>query len=309
MRCRRYYSAKIMRPTIYNTVVLVAMLQPTYLYGASSFMSLEMSTLSLGLRQSRWRRPFSSRFIPLTKQKNGKAVLHATPPSSAHPPPQYHHHHYRQGEPSIRSAIRTMRKGTPIQDVRYSQFLKLVNKKRIEKVTFNADGTQLIGQLYPPKKQKFFSFKKTRQQPQPQQQIRINHLPNDPELLTTLTNYNIDISVASSTSSLSSSSSSNIFYSIIRKVLFPISIFASLFFMFRSSRNSSGSPLAMARMKPSFNFYPTTNVTFNDVAGCDGAKLELAEVVDFLNQPQSYTDNGCIIPRGVLLYGPPGTGE
>ncbi len=62
-------------------------------------------------------------------------------------------------------------------------------------------------------------------------------------------------------------------------------------------------------MKPSFNFHPNTNATFDDVAGCDGAKLELSEIVDFLKQPQSYADNGCIIPRGVLLHGPPGTGK
>jgi cell division protease FtsH len=43
-----------------------------------------------------------------------------------------------------------------------------------------------------------------------------------------------------------------------------------------------------------------------DVAGCDGAKLELAEVVDFLRQPEAYTKNGCKIPRGVILDGPPG---
>jgi cell division protease FtsH len=62
-------------------------------------------------------------------------------------------------------------------------------------------------------------------------------------------------------------------------------------------------------MKPAFNFAPQTNVTFDDVAGCDGAKLELSEVVDFLKQPASYTKNGCVIPRGVLLYGASGTGK
>jgi cell division protease FtsH len=62
-------------------------------------------------------------------------------------------------------------------------------------------------------------------------------------------------------------------------------------------------------MKPQYNFYPQTNITFDDVAGCDGAKLELAEVVDFLQNPMAYTENGCVIPKGVLLYGPPGTGE
>ena len=54
---------------------------------------------------------------------------------------------------------------------------------------------------------------------------------------------------------------------------------------------------------------PDTGVTFDDVAGCDGAKLELAEVVDFLKQPDSYTKMGCKIPRGVILDGPPGTGS
>merc|ERR1712232_261686 len=54
---------------------------------------------------------------------------------------------------------------------------------------------------------------------------------------------------------------------------------------------------------------PDTGVTFDDVAGCDGAKTELAEVVDFLKQPEAYTKNGCRIPRGVILDGPPGTGK
>merc|ERR1712176_346861 len=54
---------------------------------------------------------------------------------------------------------------------------------------------------------------------------------------------------------------------------------------------------------------PDTGVTFEDVAGCDGAKRELAEVVDFLKQPEAYTKNGCRIPRGVILDGPPGTGK
>jgi cell division protease FtsH len=54
---------------------------------------------------------------------------------------------------------------------------------------------------------------------------------------------------------------------------------------------------------------PDTGVTFDDVAGCDGAKMELAEVVDFLKSPESYTEMGAKIPRGVILDGPPGTGK
>ncbi|MBU3197613.1 ATP-dependent zinc metalloprotease FtsH [Clostridium algidicarnis] len=50
-------------------------------------------------------------------------------------------------------------------------------------------------------------------------------------------------------------------------------------------------------------------VTFNDVAGADEEKEELAEIVDFLKQPKRYLELGARIPKGVLLIGPPGTGK
>ncbi|MHA7838363.1 MAG: ATP-dependent metallopeptidase FtsH/Yme1/Tma family protein, partial [bacterium] len=50
-------------------------------------------------------------------------------------------------------------------------------------------------------------------------------------------------------------------------------------------------------------------VSFRDVAGCDEAKAELAEVVQFLQQPERFTGVGARIPKGVLLVGPPGTGK
>ena len=51
------------------------------------------------------------------------------------------------------------------------------------------------------------------------------------------------------------------------------------------------------------------NVTFDDVAGLDEAKVEIKEIVDFLKNPQKYTDLGAKIPKGALLVGPPGTGK
>jgi ATP-dependent metalloprotease FtsH len=51
------------------------------------------------------------------------------------------------------------------------------------------------------------------------------------------------------------------------------------------------------------------NITFNDVAGLDGAKIEVMEIVDFLKNPKKYTDLGAKIPKGALLVGPPGTGK
>jgi cell division protease FtsH len=54
---------------------------------------------------------------------------------------------------------------------------------------------------------------------------------------------------------------------------------------------------------------PQTGVTFEDVAGCEGSKLELTEVVDFLKDPSKYTAVGAKIPKGVIMEGPPGTGK
>ncbi|MBL0314659.1 MAG: ATP-dependent zinc metalloprotease FtsH [Flavobacteriales bacterium] len=52
-----------------------------------------------------------------------------------------------------------------------------------------------------------------------------------------------------------------------------------------------------------------TAVTFNDVAGLEGAKQEVQEIVDFLKNPKKYTELGAKIPKGALLVGPPGTGK
>lgn len=58
-----------------------------------------------------------------------------------------------------------------------------------------------------------------------------------------------------------------------------------------------------------FDKNTNVNVTFNDVAGLDGAKVEIMEIVDFLKNPKKYTDLGAKIPKGALLVGPPGTGK
>ena len=53
----------------------------------------------------------------------------------------------------------------------------------------------------------------------------------------------------------------------------------------------------------------TTNVNFSDVAGLEGAKEEIVEIVEFLKNPSKYTELGAKIPKGALLVGPPGTGK
>merc|ERR1712091_701027 len=68
-------------------------------------------------------------------------------------------------------------------------------------------------------------------------------------------------------------------------------------------------PMEFGKSRSKFQEVPETGVTFKDVAGVDGAKLELQEVVDFLKNPDKYTDLGAKIPKGCLLVGPPGTGK
>merc|ERR1711865_1177543 len=109
-----------------------------------------------------------------------------------------------------------------------------------------------------------------------------------------------------------------------QSLLFPAALFAGLFFLSRNAGGGQGGGGGMpgggmgggmggmggfGKSKSEIQMVPDTGVTFDEVAGCDGAKLELAEVVDFLKQPESYTKNGCRIPRGVILDGPPGTGK
>ena len=101
-----------------------------------------------------------------------------------------------------------------------------------------------------------------------------------------------------------------------QSLIFPAILFAGLFFLSRRAggpmgggMGGPGNPMGFGKSKAQIQMVPDTGVTFDDVAGCDGAKLELAEVVDFLKKPEAYTKNGCRIPRGVILDGPPGTGK
>ena len=92
-------------------------------------------------------------------------------------------------------------------------------------------------------------------------------------------------------------------------------IFLLYFFWMRSMRGSSGvgGPGNIFNIGKSraqeFDEKSGQVVTFKDVAGLEGAKFEIEEVVDFLKNPQKYTVLGGKIPKGVLLVGPPGTGK
>jgi len=78
----------------------------------------------------------------------------------------------------------------------------------------------------------------------------------------------------------------------------------------RGGRGPGGlDPESFAKSKAKIDLSPVTNTKFADVAGCDSAKIELEEVVDFLKSPDKYSEMGAKIPKGCLLNGPPGTGK
>ena len=86
-----------------------------------------------------------------------------------------------------------------------------------------------------------------------------------------------------------------------------------LFIMRRMSGGGTGGMNPFSVGKSKAQVYEkgdnTNRITFKDVAGQEGAKQEIQEIVDFLKQPQKYTDLGGKIPKGALLVGPPGTGK
>jgi cell division protease FtsH len=77
----------------------------------------------------------------------------------------------------------------------------------------------------------------------------------------------------------------------------------------KKSANASGQAMNFGKSRARFQMQAKTGVLFDDVAGVDEAKEELAEVVTFLQQPEKFTALGAKIPRGVLLVGSPGTGK
>jgi len=129
------------------------------------------------------------------------------------------------------------------------------------------------------------------------------NLAPDKDLLKLLTDHNVDIAVQPSREPAA-------WQSAIGSLIFPLLLLGGLFFLLRRAQGGGGNPaMSFGKSKARVQMEPQTQVTFGDVAGIEGAKLELTEVVDFLKNPDRFTAVGAKIPKGVLLVGPPGTGK
>ena len=179
-------------------------------------------------------------------------------------------------KPSPSRATRTLR---------YSEFIEAVQEKQVSRVLISPD-------------------KGTAQIVESDGNRALVNLAPDQQLLQLLTDNDVDIAVQPTTQA-------NPLQQAASSLIFPILLLGGLFFLFRRAGSGGGGNPAMnfGKSKARLQMEPETKVTFVDVAGIEGAKLELTEVVDFLKNPDRFTAVGAKIPKGVLLVGPPGTGK
>ncbi|GAB4195199.1 MAG: ATP-dependent zinc metalloprotease FtsH3 [Coleofasciculaceae cyanobacterium] len=167
---------------------------------------------------------------------------------------------------------------------KYSKFIQEVQEGKVETVKLSADRTRALVTA------------------QDGKQVLVN-LPNDPQLISILSDRGVDISVLPQ-------SDDSFWFRALSSLFFPVLLLVGLFFLLRRAQNGPGSQaMNFGKSKARVQMEPQTQVTFGDVAGIDQAKLELNEVVDFLKNADRFTAVGAKIPKGVLLVGPPGTGK
>ena len=126
---------------------------------------------------------------------------------------------------------------------------------------------------------------------------------NDPAIIDSLLSHNVR---ASGTKPEEQSLLLSIFVS-----WFPMLLLIGvwIFFSRQMQGGSKGNPLSFGKSKAKLLSENQIKTTFDDVAGCDEAKEDVVELVDFLKDQTKYSKLGGRIPRGVLMVGPPGTGK
>ena len=175
------------------------------------------------------------------------------------------------------------------QLINYSQFIQQVNKGEVTKV--DIEGTLLSGYVIKGErtdKSKFYT-----------------NAPMDDKLLTMLQDKNVDFRyIPEEKPGLWS----NIFFT----SLLPVLLLIGAWFYFLRMQNGGGGKggaFSFGKSRARLLDKDANRVTFADVAGCDEAKEEVQEIVDYLQAPNRYQSLGGRVPRGILLAGSPGTGK
>ena len=130
----------------------------------------------------------------------------------------------------------------------------------------------------------------------------IVYTPEDPQLLNDLLKNEVEVRVATPPKR-------NLFFEIFLNWTPMLLLIAVWIYFMRKQSGMVGGANAMGKSKHRLMSDHGPKITFADVAGCDEAKADVVEIVDFLKDPKKFSKLGGKIPRGVLLVGPPGTGK
>ena len=184
----------------------------------------------------------------------------------------------------------------PRESSNFTALVQDVNERKVSKIMASADETTLRVEL--------------KDASNPANQVYVVNKPPSVELTSLLKNYGVEPDAIKSFTYQIESVPFLTQVSGYIIALLPLLLIGA-FFLFTMRRAQSGADQAFSfgrsRAKRMNSEHPV--VTFADVAGCDEAKQELVEVVDFLKNPEKFIQLGARIPKGVLLVGPPGSGK